>query len=236
MDPVVALNNQAASLLERRAYEISLRLLREALVLAQDRDARIQENGVGDSVDCEVHSEVQPSLLNDSHKYHDEYLHCPIRKPLNISLLEDNNDADFVYQNPLRIPNDKDEERELSCIILFNMALANHLWALEDVEKEDCALRSKRLKKALKLYEMSFSLQVDYGSMTITSILALVNNSASIYKHFNKVQRANKFYNHMLSSLMAMIELGEASEVEQLEGFLHNVSKLILRNVAARAA
>jgi hypothetical protein len=49
-------------------------------------------------------------------------------------------------------------------------------------------------------------------------------------------KRAKKFYGHMLSTIMAMIELDEASEVDQLAGFLYNVSKLVLRSNVAPAA
>ncbi|KAL3925324.1 MAG: hypothetical protein SGILL_000481 [Bacillariaceae sp.] len=205
-------------------------MFREALVITQEI---IQAEEGNDSLDVSNHSAHAEAMLTNIHL--SETLP---RKPLHVSVNEDSRiDTDFVYRTPLTVSesdmNEHDmDEFDLNCIILFNLAIANHMLALE----EECTKSQRRLKKALKFYEMSFSLQVDLGSMSITSILALVNNCASIYQTLKRTNRAEKFYKHMLSTLMAMIEIGEASEVGQLEGFLHNATRLILQDVAAPAA
>lgn len=164
--------------------------------------------------------------------------------------------SDFVYRYPVHIPQNgivsvdfedskarKLDEYDVNCILLFNMALAHHLAALElSVDDESpmpsTSESSKLFRKALKFYEMSFTLQADLGTLNLTQTLALVNNCASIYKRLDKAHRAKRFYQHMLTTLMTMIEMGETSEVEQLDGFLYNIctSGLILKEVAAPAA
>jgi hypothetical protein len=66
--------------------------------------------------------------------------------------------------------------------------------------------------------------------------LALINNCANIYELLGKSDRAQKFYSHMLSSLMMMVDGGEADKVDQLDGYLKNASRLILTDEAAPAA
>ena len=236
MDSILAMNNQACLLLENGAYEASLAIFRDALALTQEI---LQEDGNSEmdasfrSTDSEVMLQRHTALAK---------VQSP-RKPLHVAF-DDECDVNtvFVYRSPIHISLQELDEREmdefdLNCIMLFNMALASHVWALDEEEKCRHPIAcERRLKKALKYYEMAFTLQVDLGSMNITNILALVNNCSAIYRLLERTQRAEKFCNHMLSTLMAMIEIGEAKEVEQLEGFLHNASRLILQDVAAAAA
>jgi tetratricopeptide (TPR) repeat protein len=242
LQPIAALNNQAGVLLEQGAYEHSLDILLEVLVLTEEslfHDGDIGNDSIYNHEDSKS-SSIQGDTMAMLSKMPLKELSVPRKKPISNPLEDEEiNDTEFVYRTPIRITqNDMCEqnyaEPELNCIILFNMALGNHLLALEGTSS--LSKRQQRLRKALKLYELTFSMQVDLGSMSITSLIALVNNCATIYMLLEKTKRAEKFYNHMMSTLLAMIDIGEASEVDQLDGFLRNASRLILHDVAAPAA
>ncbi|KAG7338630.1 hypothetical protein IV203_020746 [Nitzschia inconspicua] len=235
IEPIVTLNNYAGTLLSTGEYEAALAIFRYALLKTED--ILIQDkNEIGNDMPA-----VYEKATSYSKSTASKLPSLPLSRPSQTSVEHDENtDTEFIYRTPIHITKRNVDERdcnepELHSILLFNVALSYHLWALEG---DDSASSKKQqlLKKALKLYECSFSMQIDSWSMSITSLLALVNNCASIYKLLKNTKRAETFYNHMLSTLMAMIEIGEASEVEQLEGFLYNASRLILRDVVAPAA
>jgi hypothetical protein len=250
MDVVTMLNSQAAMLIDKRMYGPSIKLLRKALAFMMDDNVPTPSDDecigpfFNTSMTSAESSTQEKAALNQQTRITNPevvggcfHLICEA---------ECSDDEDFVYRTPLRnyltsmtstqdIEKDETESEDdlMSYILLFNIALAYHLWALEEGRAQP---NVRRLKKAIQFYELSFSIQVDVGHLSMTQILALVNNCASIYRQLNRRQRAEKFYRHMLSTLMTMVEVGATSEVEQLNGFLHNACRLILQDVAAPAA
>ena len=142
--------------------------------------------------------------------------------------------ASFIYRDPMRLNESDlrtmvDPDLSMSSCLIFNIALCHHLTALE-VPHCTQSCMTKRLKGALKLYELGFHMHSKRGAegMSMNYALALINNCANIYELLGKSDRAQKFYSHMLSSLMMMVDGGEASKVDQLDGYLKNASRLIL--------
>jgi tetratricopeptide (TPR) repeat protein len=246
MDSIIALNNTAAILIDNGDYRRSLAILKSALVLlldnvdSDDAGAAITRITTSTTTGVECFRRKKPVLREQSR----------ITKPGGVkrasNLIDENDESvdneDFVYRAPIHLDPreaescedaDTEIECELNIILLFNLALGNHLCALEEGGKQP---NEGMLKKALQYYELSFSMQLDIESMTMTQTLALVNNCASIYRLLGRMQSAERFYQHILSTLMTMIENGETSEVEQLDGFLRNVCRLVLQDVAAPAA
>ena len=133
-------------------------------------------------------------------------------------------------------------ESDIQCIVLFNLALSFHLAALESsIIYSDTKKQHRMLKKALKIYEMSFNFQVELGVLTLSETLAVVNNCSTIYKKLGQPDRAECFYQRMLSTIMSVVEAGDPdvkNELKDLDGFLHNIcsSGLILKHIAAPAA
>jgi hypothetical protein len=142
-------------------------------------------------------------------------------------------DEDFIYRHPMRanLPADEGDFNIMGVIVCFNMALCHHLFAIEGGPEDYVSL----LESALKLYDILFCMQMKCH-MDITFGLAMVNNCAQIYKAMNQRSKAQKFSQHMLSFLMMMIENGEAKTVDELDGFLWNASRLILKENIAQAA
>ena len=124
-------------------------------------------------------------------------------------------DNDFIYDKPIYadgIP--CNDANYISVILVFNMALCNHLSALATTKGKKTTNES-RLHGALKLYELGFQMHMKGEiDLDMTYALAMVNNCALIYKQMNRHRRADKFLSHMLSSLMIMIECGEAESLD----------------------
>ena len=231
MKSAIFLNNEATRLIEKRNYKVALSMLGEGLESLQ--------NQLDDQGDCVMEYDHNHTYSKDEDVYSslDERVMQLRRKAsFKESLVAD---EDFVYRHPINAKLSLSNEGEkgiyiLSVILVFNMALVHHLVAIE----KRCQNCPKRFKAALTLYNLAFHLQMKGNvSIDMTYVIAMVNNCAHIYKTFNKQKRSQKFYNHMLSSLLMMVETGEANTIDELDGFLWNASRLILRpDVAAAAA
>jgi tetratricopeptide (TPR) repeat protein len=224
MQSVIDMNNEAALLLESGHYKRALSILIKALATVQTELASKEPDETDDSKGGNSQSAV--------------YSCRPARaQQLKSKAIEnfEESDHDFIYRHPIRaihLPL-QDEEYIISVILVFNMALSHHLTAIEG-ERGDY---ENQLLGALKLYELGFCMQMRGDvHMDMTYALAMVNNCAQIYKAMNRQQKAQKFFRHMLSSLMMMIENGEAETVDELDGFLWNASRLILEKAVAPAA
>ena len=209
MESVINLNNTAALLIENGRYKAAMMTLEVALCTL-----RSSMHGNGETVAL-----ISPSSHHSQTPKSDDFDY----------------DRDFIYRSPMRaedVDRDEIDELTLSVLVVFNMGLANQLRAVEGGK-----VRVQRLKKALKLYELSFCMQMKGdGQLNITQILALVNNCGQIYKQLNLQHKAKKFFQHMLSTIMTIVEVGEANNLDQIDGFLGTASQLILLDPAVAPA
>jgi tetratricopeptide (TPR) repeat protein len=217
MQSIIDMNNEAALLTENGLYKEALQTLDVALRALQTTSLNNDDGEL--DIAFVPHSEREQP-----------------QKP--VSPFEDAEmDGDFIYRSPIRCNSNSLEAEEaddlhLSVIILFNMALANHLWAI--IGKN---VRTQRLRKALKLYELSFFMQMGgSGQLNMTQVLAMVNNCGQVYKQLNRERKARKFFQHMLSTIMTMVAVGEAQEIDQMDGFIWTASQLILVDPAPAPA
>jgi hypothetical protein len=159
--------------------------------------------------------------------------------------LSSDEDNDFIYHSPILstgLPKDEVlDEYALGIIVVFNLALSHHLQALRD----ESGIPTKpstmaHLNAALQMYELTFNMQLKGDCILhVAEILALVNNCGQIHKLLNRQLKAQWYFQHMMSALLVLIENGEASAIgdQNMEGFIRNASRLILRApVAAPAA
>lgn len=226
MHSVIDENNEAARMIESGEFKVALDILCKALATVQNE------------LNCKKPDDSRKPI--DTSDDESPVYSCRAARAMNqaqskaVKELEER-DEDFIYKHPIRAINlpVEDQEYTLSVILVFNMALAHHLKAIES-EQDDY---KNRLQGALKLYELGFCMQMKGDvQMDMTYALAMVNNCAHIYKAMNRHQKAQNFFRHMLSSLMMMIENGEAEAVDELGGFLWNASRLILKKTVASAA
>jgi hypothetical protein len=227
MDTLLEMHDFAAFLMESREYKSALEILNYCLT-------HVPKN---------KHSSIDKGIM----KRHKATIKKGDQKKTKRSTSSDS--KGFVYRNPLRLcayeltlPN-VDKETVLCSNFIFNVALCHHLIALEacsstyDVVQHDVHY-IKRLRGALKLYELGFQLHSKKGveGMNMNFALALINNCANIYEILGCTTKAERFYSHMLSSLMMMIDGGEAEKVDELDGYLQNATRIILRAENAAAA
>jgi tetratricopeptide (TPR) repeat protein len=140
-------------------------------------------------------------------------------------------DEPFVYSNPVFLQKKSTDSAGISMTILFNLAIANHLRAMKDENNSNA-----RLQRALKLYELVYAIQnTNTRGLPLTQCLGLVNNCGHIHKQLNREAKANRLFQHLLTTLMLMVQQGE--EIPEAEGFFSTTSHLILQGpAAARAA
>jgi hypothetical protein len=113
----------------------------------------------------------------------------------------------------------------VSCIVIFNLAIAYHLQG-----------DSESLVRALKLYELSFNLQRDQQfDNNILFILATINNLGSIHKQLKDEHSSQICFEHVLSTLMYLTDCGKANDCH-LDGFFRNISGVVSKGCAAPAA
>ncbi|KAG7352734.1 hypothetical protein IV203_008782 [Nitzschia inconspicua] len=154
-----------------------------------------------------------------------------IRSRTACSNIDEEVQGQFIYERVIyyNIPTDDEisyrESVLVSCIVIFNLAIAYHL-------------RGDRtsLTKSLKLYELSFNLQKDQQfENNILFTLAIVNNLGLVHRKLNDEQSASKCFDHILSTLMYLTDCGQASE-HHLDGFFHNVTGVVSQPTVAAAA
>jgi hypothetical protein len=135
----------------------------------------------------------------------------------------------YSYRRAIFIPVDVEmsyrESIMVSCLIIMNLAIAHHLRGDQE-----------SLSRALKLYELSFTLQRDQKfENNALFTLAIVNNLGVVHKQLHDEYASGKCFEHVLSMLMYLTACGQASEC-CLDGFFHNVLGVAAQPSLAPAA
>merc|ERR1712100_900523 len=125
----------------------------------------------------------------------------------------------------------------LQLIIIFNLALAYHLRAIQQLVSHDS------LRQVLQLYEVAYRLQVreDIRSLRFTMVLA--NNLGQVHRAAGNGSKYAMCLEHVLSAMMFLLDVQQQQQSDQssrglcdLDGFARNTSKLILQAQCAAAA
>jgi tetratricopeptide (TPR) repeat protein len=207
-------NNSAVSLIAAGDYDAAISALSSAL--------EAYKNLMGEVHD-EYHQPVKTSLDQ-----------CMTQSPATQAKTtnEDENDQ-YMYRRaihiPLAIESNYQASIMVSVMIIFNLALAHQLSAVGSDKKQS------KLCKAIKLYELSFNLQRNENfDNNVVFTMATMNNMGLIYHTLNDGETANKCFEHLLSTLMFLIDCGEG-DVCELDGFLRNVPNVISEPCSAAA-
>jgi tetratricopeptide (TPR) repeat protein len=207
------LNNSGVSLISVGKYEEAVATLAKALnsskkILADADDA----NEPLQMAWCLDQCMAQSPKIND------------------VSYNDDSEKKVYIYQRAISIPLTPCEPAVLSSvIIIFNLALAYQL-AAGDSDK-----RSSYLRKAAKLYELAYNLHNEENFESATFCMACINNLGLIYEELHDTITAQKCFQHVLSTLMFLVDCGETNG-SQLDGFFRNTSHLICQKTTAAAA
>jgi len=140
------------------------------------------------------------------------------------------NDNHFVFKSPI-IYNEQEVQRgcrkpcaALSYIILYNLALAYHLQAIKDGFS-----RKQDLRKSLWLYDAANSVRMQENlSLTVIQSMAIVNNIGHVHSVLRNKGKATLCFKHLLRLIMVVNAADGEESLEELDGFLMNVTSLIL--------
>jgi hypothetical protein len=145
--------------------------------------------------------------------------------------------AQYLYKTPLQISDSAefssyDSTVELSVAIMFNLALAHHLNALQMGTIEE---RNVVLHQAITLYELAYTVQMQEDlEVSVECTMAIINNLGQIHNLVGNQEKASRCFSHLLSTILLVQSYGDAAE--QTEVFVRSVSHLILKEVVAPAA
>jgi len=155
-----------------------------------------------------------------------------------------------IYRDPIMVkgnhfiaPLDLRICEELSYVALYNLSLAHHLRAVElaaDLSKQK--LPRAYLYKALSLYEHSHQLlmqqtgNINIGVPVVHS-MALVSNISQIHHAFGDHGKAEMCMQHLLSTIMYVIDCGKAETLgNSMDEFFNLILPIISGDVSAPAA
>lgn len=145
----------------------------------------------------------------------------------------------YIYRTPMPVPStmnvsNYEEIVTVTVMIMFNLALAHHLSALEEGSEHS----HSRIQKAIKLYEYAYNMQRDERLINnVFFTMAILNNLGQIYHAMNAGDIAEKCFQQLLSTLMLLVDCGEGrGMVSGLEGFFQNTTHLVLHLGPAAAA
>jgi tetratricopeptide (TPR) repeat protein len=241
MDPSTAtavsrFNNEGVSLIEWGFYDEAitefskgLTLVKQVLALHGDNQAdeaasdsmKTSAEPASHSPICQFHKMQEPTVTKEC-RDHDEFL---------------SDDEPFIFREPIFIPSHSADHTsstyyvKSSFMLLYNLALTHHLSALSGKDTQ------KRLQKALKLYELAYTIQMTEDiQLTVLQTMAIVNNLGLIHASLQDEVKSRQCFQHLLSSIMFLHECGDRDSVEQIDGFIANVMSLILTGSSTNAA
>ena len=154
---------------------------------------------------------------------------------------EDDETKHFVYRSGIRMPPslafDKDRDRLMSSIFLFNLGLAHQLSA--EATTADAAQQHALFSKALKIYGLAFKMQGrgGYFNSNFLFIMAILNNIGVIHERLASPMLAKQCFGKLMSVLMLLTERKcyDTSKLD-MNGFFRNATLSCIDPCPAAAA
>lgn len=139
-----------------------------------------------------------------------------------------------IFLNPIKVEGKlpkKKLRKSLSLIALFNLAICNHRSGI--LLNMDPAL----LQKALQMYELAYAIQMQEGiDMTLAPTMIIMSNVGHIHKILGNKENSMQCFQHLLSTIMFLVEAGEKEHIFEFDGFFENILKTVYANSPAAAA
>jgi hypothetical protein len=147
----------------------------------------------------------------------------------------------FFYRTAIAIPtkasidlNMLEDRIMILCIIIFNLALAQHNFSMTTKNTEN---RLLALGKACRLYELAFNLHRNELETCNDLLfrLAIINNLGLVHKSFEDEEAATKCFQVVLSTLIYLVDQGHATTFP-IDNFFLNTTYLVCGQSVAPAA
>jgi tetratricopeptide (TPR) repeat protein len=230
MDPSTAIavagfNNEGVILIESGLYNEAITEFSKGLTMVQQVLALQGNDSITEpashSSSCHFHFKMQEPKATNELVGQEEVL----------------GNEPFIFRAPLYIESRATDHTSFthyvksSFMLLYNLALTHHLSALSGDNTQ------KRLQKALKLYELAYTIQLTEDiQLSILQTMAIVNNLGQIHTALQDEEKARMCFKHLLSSIMFVHDYGDRGSLEQMDGFIANVMPLILLGSSSPAA
>jgi len=228
------LNDRGAKLLGAGKYEEAINMLVQALKLWEQ---------VADDETCPCrHCALEECIIKTLPDSSPLRRHTPLKSAFCQPVASEeqachelDSEDRFIYKRPIYAPSkfmqkDHFPGITLSLIIILNLAMAHHLSA---IQHNHCR---KRLQKALQLYELAHQLQLEEEIYSPRATMIIANNVGEIHRAVHNYNKHSMCLQHLLSTMMYMIDCRIPVSSIELEGFFRNTSQLILHNNCASAA
>ena len=234
------LNNRGAFCIETGRYDRAIPTLLKALRITQQNSIKEQCCSCHYCTleECVTFSQrrgCMTSIVTDS----------PLNKSFSNDTDVSNNDEGYIHKQPIRVTRqaiEKDHKMGivLPLIINFNLALANHLTA---IASENELKNRNSMLKVLKLYEVAHQFHLRENCECIHFSMIISNNIGEIHRAMNNPAKYEKCLHHLLSTMMYVVgnyqhpvDDNDSPCSLELDGFLQNASKLLLKTQCAGAA
>lgn len=234
------MNDQGAKLIGNGQYDEAIDVLVRAL--------QFWEQAVGDQICQCKHCSLEECIINtlpDTSSLHHQHQlssqHSLLKAPLCQSVDDDlffhdtESEDRFIYKRPIYASPTFTRPGHypgitLTLVIILNLAMAHHLSA---IQQNHCRLR---LQKALQLYELAHQLQLEKEIYSPRATMIIANNVGEIHRAVQNHNKHAMCLQHLLSTMMYMIDCRIPVSSIELEGFFRNTSQLILHKNCASAA
>ena len=172
------------------------------------------------------------------------------------SICQGKNSPAYIHRQAVPIPfdiidGDHKSSLCLSSMIVFNIALVNHLLS-ENMNHEE--QRSMYLMRSIKLYELVCRMLQDHSSEHDSPLFMMVtiNNMGVACQQFGDIDKSNQCFQYLVSALFLLSECQGKNHYDGInqqvvigttetpttftDGFFRNVSYLMTKECAAPAA
>jgi tetratricopeptide (TPR) repeat protein len=143
----------------------------------------------------------------------------------------------FMYKRPLfvsgNLPCAYESQIFMSVVLIFNTALTYQM-AADQLVKESLN-NSLFVRKSIKLYRLAYNIyhEETFGSSPYFC-MAIVNNLGLLYQKNRCSDKAEKCFQHLLSTLMFLVDCKE--NMEKFQGYFENTAHLIFKKEHSAAS
>lgn len=140
----------------------------------------------------------------------------------------------FVFTNPILVSHeinrlDYNFNAKLSIVAVYNLALSYHLCGIQKQSLE-------HIEKALANYQLAYKIIIDETHVVVSQAMVILNNIGQIHRLLRNDAGAKDCFEYLLSTMLFVLQIGEADRIHNWESFLSNVMDFVVGNPNPAAA
>ena len=197
---IIEQNNIAVAVMKTGNYSRAVSVFSAALKAHQQQLSMVLL-GTNDSSDGASESSIDNCILESKRYYAFEV---------------EGNEQYMYSQGIFLLPDVK--SKCIPSVIIFNLALAYNLFALQSTQ------RSHLLEKSIRLYELAYNSQREASAANALFTLATLNNLGLIHKALGQSEMSSQCFDHLLSVVMFLVDSKTCHHLDYIDGFLRNIT------------